>query len=231
MAVALVADDPQLRWPGEPALRRAAERVDVVRGPPTPLYGPGKVGGFLNITPKTARAFGSDGQGFPDRPTGEVEAGGGAYGYGRLDARLALPVRLGAAPGGLSLYAEAETGPGYYQGIDPRHALVQAQLDLDLAPGWRLSLGAMVERVEGAVQTPGWNRITQALVDHRTYLTGRDTTLKDLDGNGRLTPDEIGPGGLLTPYFGAPPATETSPTPTPRRSQPTCRGRWASATG
>src|SRR3712207_4194382 len=33
----------------------AADRVEIVRGPPTPLYGPGKVGGLLNFTPKTAR--------------------------------------------------------------------------------------------------------------------------------------------------------------------------------
>ena len=186
----------------------AAERIDVVRGPPTPLYGPGKVGGFLNITPKSARAFGPSGDAFPAAPTGEVEASAGAYGYGKLDGRLAAPVALGALAGGVSVYAEAETGPGYYSGVDPRHALVQGQLDLDLSPRWRLSLGAMVERVEGAVQTPGWNRVTQALVDHRSYLTGRDLTVTDADGNGRLTPGEIGPGGLLTPYFGATPASD-----------------------
>ncbi|MBE7217112.1 MAG: TonB-dependent receptor plug domain-containing protein [Caulobacteraceae bacterium] len=186
----------------------AAERVDVVRGPPTPLFGPGKVGGFLDITPKSSRAFGVSGTGFPDAVTGEVEASAGAYGYGLLDGRLAAPLSLRGVRGGVSLYAEAETGPGYYQGIDPRHALGQLQVDLDLAPGWRLSAGAMVERVEGAVQTPGWNRVTQALVDHRSYATGRDLTLVDLDGNGRLTPNEIGPGGLLTPYFGGTPAVD-----------------------
>ncbi len=186
----------------------AAERVDVVRGPPTPLFGPGKVGGYLDVTPKSSRAFGIAGTAFPDAVTGEVEAGGGAYGYGRVDGRLAAPLALGALRGGVSLYAEAETGPGYYQGIDPRHALGQLQVDLDLAPRWRLSLGAMVERVEGAVQTPGWNRLTQALVDHRSYTTGRDLTLVDLDGDGRLTPNEIGPGGLLTPYFGGTPAID-----------------------
>ena len=186
----------------------AAERVDVVRGPPTPLFGPGKVGGWLDITPKTARAFGVSGTAFPDAPTGEIETAAGAYGYGLGDVRLAAPLALGAVRGGVSLYAEAETGPGYYQGIDPRHALGQLQVDLDLTPDWRLSAGAMVERVEGAVQTPGWNRLTQALVDHRSYTTGRNTVLVDSDGNGRLTPNEIGPGGLLTPYFGGTPAID-----------------------
>ncbi len=28
---------------------------------------------------------------------------------------------------------------------------------------------------DGYIQTPGWNRLTQALIDSRTYITGRDT--------------------------------------------------------
>ena len=52
----------------------------------------------------------------------------------------------------------------------------------------------MAYRSRGYVQTPGWNRLTQALVDHRTYITGRNTVLVDVDGNGRLTPNEIGTG-------------------------------------
>jgi iron complex outermembrane receptor protein len=183
----------------------SAERVEIVRGPPSPLYGPGKVGGFLNIAPKTARA---DGGGFPAGPYGEVEAQGGAYGFAKLDGSFAAPISLGALPGGLRLYAEAERGAEYYRGIRPDHYLVQARGDLDLPGGWRLAVSGQGERVEGAVQTPGWNRLTQALIDHGTYLTGRDTTLKDLNGDGRLTPNEIGAGGLITGYFGFPPGTD-----------------------
>ena len=61
---------------------------------------------------------------------------------------------------------------------------------------------------DGDVQTPGWNRLTQALIDNQTYVTGRDTTLKDTDGNGRLTPNEVGfyPYGsaLYLAYYGFP---------------------------
>ena len=188
-----------------PTLLGAADRVEILRGPPTPLYGPGKVGGFLNIVPKTAR---DPERGWPDAPTGAIEAGGGDYGYGLLTAELSTPVTLGERPGGVFLYAELETGPEYYRHIDPKHGVVQAALDLDLAPGWRLSVQGEAQRTTGAVQTPGWNRLTQSLIDHGTYLTGRDATLRDLDGNGRLTPNEIGPGGLITGYFGFPPGAD-----------------------
>ena len=183
----------------------AAERVEIVRGPPNPVFGPGKVGGFLNIVPRTAR---DPERGWPARATGALEAGGGAYGYGLLTGELGAPVRLAGRGGGVFLYAELETGPEVYRGIAPSHAVVQAALDLDLAPGWRLGLSAQVERAEGAVQTPGWNRLTQALIDRGEYLTGRDATLRDTNGDGRLQPSETGGGGLIAGYFGSPPGRD-----------------------
>src|SRR5438128_2260568 len=82
-----------------------AVRVEIVRGPPTPVYGPGKVGGLMNFVPKTARAE----QGFITDVTGEVEGGVGAYGLTRLSGQLGAPVRLGgAANGGVYAYVEME---------------------------------------------------------------------------------------------------------------------------
>jgi iron complex outermembrane receptor protein len=73
----------------------------------------------------------------------------------------------------------------------------------------------MVYHSTGDIQTPGWNRLTQDLIDHQTYITGRDTTLVDADGNGRITPGEVGfyPFGsaLYIPYFGSP-ATDANHT-------------------
>ena len=188
-----------------PTVLGSAERVEVVRGPPTPVFGPGKVGGLLDIVPRTAR---DPERGWPDAASGYAEAGGGSYGYGVFDGEVSAPIHLDALPGGAFLYVEEETGPGYYRGIDPEHLLLQGAVGLDLAPGWRLQVEGEAGRYEGAVQTPGWNRLTQALVDRGTYLTGRDTTLRDLNGDGRLQPSEIGPGGLITGYFGFPPGRD-----------------------
>ena len=188
-----------------PTVLGAAERVEVLRGPPSPVYGPGKVGGLLNIVPRTAR---DPERGWPDAPTGAVEAGGGSYGYGLLRGEVGAPVKLGPKSGGVFLYAEAEAGPQAYRHVDPRHLVLQGALDLDLAPGWRLGVSAEAGRYEGAVQTPGWNRLTQALIDTGAYTTGRDTTLKDAGRDGRLQPSEVGPGGLITGYFGFPPPAD-----------------------
>ncbi len=178
----------------------AADRVEIVRGPPTPIYGPGKVGGLLNFTPKTARA----GQGFLTQPTGDIEVGLGAYGHKRLAGQVGLPV----GPGGVFLYAEAEDSDSFYRGIHPSHKLGQLSADFDLGAGFTLAFGGMLYAAEGYVQTPGWNRLTQQLIDDQTYVTGRDTTLIDRDGNGRLTPNEVGAGGLVQGYFGFTPGVD-----------------------
>ena len=34
----------------------AADRIDIVRGPSSPIFGPSKIGGYLNFVPKSARA-------------------------------------------------------------------------------------------------------------------------------------------------------------------------------
>ena len=97
----------------------AADRVEIVRGPPSPAYGAGKVGGMLNFSPKTARAE----QGWLTAPVGEIEATYGAYDLKRLTGQVGVPVRLGPVEGGLYAYAEAEDADSFYRGVHPRHRL------------------------------------------------------------------------------------------------------------
>jgi iron complex outermembrane receptor protein len=60
---------------------------------------------------------------------------------------------------------------------------------MDLGNGFTFAVGGDHFQSSGYVQILA-NRLTQALIDNGTYVTGRDTTLVDLDGNGRLTPNE-----------------------------------------
>lgn len=181
----------------------AADRIEIVRGPPTPAFGPGKVGGYLNFTPKTARTD----RGFLDQPTGEAEATLGDYREARLTGQIGLPVRLGQTVGGVYLYGEAEHDLSFYRGIEPTHYVGQLSADFDLGSGWRTAFGGMLYQSRGAVQTPGWNRLTQALIDHRTYVTGRNTALVDTNRDGRLEPYELG-GPMEQGYFGFKPSTD-----------------------
>ncbi len=180
----------------------ATSQVDIVRGPPTPVYGPGKVGGLINVVPKTARASGPN---FVDALTGQVEVTTGSYDKFNTAGQIAIPVAFGGMDrGGVFAYAEYEDSGSYYRGIEPKHFLGQLSADFDLTPSVTLSFGGMYYDAEGYVQSPGWNRLSQALVDDQVYVTGRDTTVVDVDGNGRLTPNETG-GSFVTGYFGFPP--------------------------
>jgi len=180
-----------------PTLLSAVQQVEIVRGPPTAFNGPGKVGGFLNFVPKTAKVEGA----YLTAPTGQVEVTVGSYDKKNLSAQVGLPASFGAVDGGVYLYGELEDSESFYRGVSPKHHLLQLSSDFSTPEGYFVSFGGMYYTSEGYVQTPGWNRLTQDLVDNQNYIRGRDTTLVDADGNGRLTPNEIG-SGLLKGYFG-----------------------------
>ncbi|WP_426030936.1 TonB-dependent siderophore receptor [Caulobacter sp. DWP3-1-3b2] len=188
-----------------------AAQIEIVRGPPTPLYGAGKVGGMLNFIPKSARDEGR----FLTDPRGELTATVGAYDKKNLTGQIALPVKLGAADGGVYAYGEVDDSKSFYRGLHPKRQLAEVSADFDLGGGWSTAFGGMVYHSTGDVQTPGWNRLTQDLIDHQTYVTGRDTTLVDADGNGRLTPGEVGfyPfGSALYIAYGAVPKSDPNHT-------------------
>ncbi|MEZ5937944.1 MAG: TonB-dependent receptor [Hyphomonadaceae bacterium] len=182
----------------------ATSQVDIVRGPPTPAYGPGKVGGLINIIPKTARANGPN---FISKVSGQGEVTLGSYDKFNGAFQIGAPVSLGNVEGGVFGYVEREDSGSYYRGINPEHWLAQVSAEFDLSDTLSIAMGGMFYDAKGYVQSPGWNRLTQQLVDDQMYFTGQDTTVVDLDGNGRITPNEAG-GSFVTGYFGFPPSVD-----------------------
>jgi iron complex outermembrane receptor protein len=179
-----------------------AAQIEIVRGPPTPIYGAGKVGGLLNFIPKSARS----GAGYMTSGAAEVTATVGSYGSGGVTIQGDSPLNWGPIDGGAHGYVEYQDAGEYYHGITPERFLGEASLDFDFGGGWTGTVGGMYFHSDGDVQTPGWNRLTQDLIDHGTYITGRDTDLTDADGNGRITPGEIGfypYGSALYLFFGS----------------------------
>jgi iron complex outermembrane receptor protein len=166
----------------------AADQIQIVRGPPTPIYGSGKVGGMLNFIPKSGKNEG----GYLSEPTGEVTATYGSYNRKNATAQIGLPVNLGPVTGGVYAYGEVEDSHSFYKGIYPRRQTGEISADFDLGNGWSTAFGGMKYHSDGDVQTPGWNRLTQSLINNGTYTTGRDTSLVDSDGNGKITPNETG---------------------------------------
>ncbi len=152
--------------------------ITILRGPPTPVMGAGKVGGMVDFAPAAI---------YHDSITVTY----GAYEQRRLAAQAGIGISIAGAEGRLSARADVEDSHSFYRGLHPRRQSLSLNADLAQGP-WSLSADYLFFHADGEVQTPGWNRLTQALIDDGTYITGRDTSLADADGNGRLTLNELG---------------------------------------
>ncbi len=156
----------------------ASDRIDIVRGPASPIYGPSKIGGYLNFNPKSARVE-ETGE-FVTEPTGAMSYTFGKWDKNILTAEVGGPGRIGDQDFGYYFYGEVEDSGSYYENTATDQTLLQASFDMDVSSNLRLQFGGMYHRYEGN-QVAGWNRLTQALIDDGTYVTG---TAKPLDTNG-----------------------------------------------
>ena len=165
----------------------ASDRIDIVRGPASPIYGPAKIGGYLNFNPKSARIE-ETGQ-FIAEATGAVGLGSGSWNKRILTAEVGGPGRLGSQDFGYYLYSEFENSGSYYRNSGVDQTLLQASFDTDLNDRLQVQFGGMYHDYSGT-QIAGWNRLTQALVDRGTYITGQPLPL-DANGDGLVSHQEF----------------------------------------
>ncbi|MBO6701615.1 MAG: TonB-dependent receptor plug domain-containing protein [Pseudomonadales bacterium] len=193
----------------------ASDRVDIVRGPASPIYGPSKIGGYLNFNPKSARIE-ETGQFIPEA-TGAMSFTTGSWDKSIITAEVGGPGRIGDQDFGYYVYGEIEDSGSYYDNSAVEQNLFQASFDMDISDQVRIQFGGMWHEYTGN-QVAGWNRVTQALIDDGIYTTGIAQSL-DLDGDGRISHQEFdtdgdgftnlnpfrfdflsgAPGGALTP--------------------------------
>ncbi len=157
----------------------ASDRVDIVRGPATVIYGPSKIGGYLNFNPKSARI--EETGALIDSKTGSFSITTGSWEKAVITAELGGPAEFSGKPLGYYVYAEIEDSSSFYvnsPGVEQE--LIQASFDMDVSDKVRLQFGGMYHNYVGS-QNAGWNRLSQQLIDNGTYVTG---TAKPLDTNG-----------------------------------------------
>ena len=93
-----------------------AAGIEILRGPPSPVYGAGKVGGLINFIPKSESGDSTD-------LTGEATATYGSYSRRNLTGQAGMPLDLGFAHGGVHAYGEVDDSFSYYRGLHPSHQL------------------------------------------------------------------------------------------------------------
>ena len=179
---------------------RGAHTLEILRGPVSPLYGSGSVGGQLNYSPKTAK---SETAKYISEPTGRLDLTLGTYNQRILSGEYGAPFEIGDRQAGLYVFAEIEDSESFYHGYEPSSELVQVAFDMDFSDRTTIEIGIQNQTTD-SIQVPGWTRVTQDLVDNGTYITGTPSVRNNPDdpiGADRLTPGE---SGFITPnaFFG-----------------------------
>jgi len=176
----------------------ASDRIDIVRGPASPIYGPSKTGGYMNFVPKSARVNGA----LLSSPEGQLSYTGGSWSKGVLSAQIRGPAKIGALKFGYSLYGEVEDSGSYYRNMSTKQKILQASFDANITDNVRIEFGGMYHKYDGQ-QNGGWNRLTQALVDNGTYITGAAKAVPDIGPpDGKISFAELAAIGGLGPFGG-----------------------------
>ena len=178
----------------------ASSSVDIVRGPASPIYGPAKIGGYLNFNPKSAKV--GRGQ-YLDSPTGQFSYTTGSWDKNVLTAEVGGPGKFAGKDLGYYIYAEQENSDSFYRNSETDQTVVQAAFDMDLTDNLSIEFGGMYHKYDGN-QNAGWNRVTQDLIDNGTYITGNAKPL-DADGDGSISHFEYFAANL---FVGVDPLTE-----------------------
>ena len=165
----------------------ASDRIDIVRGPASPIHGPSKIGGYLNFNPKSARIE-ETGE-FIAETTGSASLNLGSWDKRVVNGEFGGPGRLAGQDFGYWLYAELEDSGSYYRNTGTEQMLLQASFDMNPTATLHLQFGGMYHDYTGN-QVAGWNRLTQDLIDHGTYVTGSPASL-DADGDGNISHQEF----------------------------------------
>ena len=164
----------------------ASDRVDIVRGPASPIFGPAKVGGYLNFEPKSARA---DSGAYLTDTEGEFSYARGSWDNNVVTAEVGGPGRIAEQDFGYYLFGSVEDSGSFYENTETQQTILQASIDADLTDRIRVQFGGMFHEYDGN-QVAGWNRVTQELVDDGTYITGSPAPL-DQNGDGFISHQEF----------------------------------------
>ena len=106
------------------------------------------------------------------------------------------PFAIGEASGGNYTYMQLEDPKSFYNNVVNRNKIFQTSFDIDLNDRLKVEFGGMYQD-QKRIQNPGWNRVTQDLIDNQTYITGGPSTIiPDTNGNGLLDEDEAVPFDL-----------------------------------
>jgi iron complex outermembrane receptor protein len=150
-----------------------SSNIELVRGPPSPVYGAGQIGGYMNFIPKSA--VGADSQYLAD-PMGAMSLTYGSYNQKEGTLEGAAPFSLSGHQAGIYGFLELVDSDSFYIGVHPKSLTAQLTFSTELGSSWSLTTTAQYINSDGYLKDEGWNRVTQNLIDHDEYISGTALT-------------------------------------------------------
>jgi iron complex outermembrane receptor protein len=147
----------------------ASSNIELVRGPASPIYGAGQIGGYMNFIPKSS--LGDDAK-YVSGPTGGASLTVGSYNQKEATLEGATPFALGGRQAGLYGFVQVVDSDSFYIGQHPKNQTAQLTLNSELGSNWSLSATAQFINSTGYLKDVGWNRVTQNLIDNGEYISG-----------------------------------------------------------
>ncbi len=163
------------------------DNTEIVRGPPSPVFGNGRIGGYANYTPKSAR--GTTGK-YLEKPQGSITAIYGSYDKVETQVNYAQPLKVFGKEAGFQVFAQANDSDSYYDLNFQKDRVLQGSYTMNLSDKWRLETGVIYQKAENAGQA-GANRVSQKDFDQNRYLRGTALYNMDRNGDGTISEDEI----------------------------------------
>lgn len=138
------------------------EALDLVKGPAPSHLGPVPEGGYANFIPKSP---------YFDRARGSLSVTAGSHDHLRAQLDYGSPVMLGSRPAAYRVSLTAQNSDSYWDHVGNDYISAYGALKLQL--GEHLSLFTGVEYYDfHSNENPGWNRVTQELIDQGEYIIG-----------------------------------------------------------
>lgn len=164
------------------------EALDIVKGPAPAHLGPVPEGGYVNFIPKTP---------YFDRSRGTFTFTGGSHDLARVQLDYGGPVLLGRWPAAYRVSLTAQDADTYWKNVGNNY--VSAYAALKVRPREDLAVFTGTEYYDfRSNENPGWNRVTQDLIDHGEYLIGEPQNIVSPAWGGKADQSLITAPGAFT---------------------------------
>jgi iron complex outermembrane receptor protein len=151
------------------------EAIDLVKGPAPAHLGAYPEGGYANYLPKSP---------FFDRPRGRFSLTAGSHALFNAQLDYGAPLLLGKSPAAYRVSLTGQHADSAWDNVGNDYFSFYGALKIRPRAGLSVFSGAEYYRFHSN-ENPGWNRVTQDLIDHGNYIIGepQDITSATWDGN------------------------------------------------